>query len=207
MGDGRFKRLLSISDEEISKVYNSGKSISEIAIALSVSPQTIGRAIKRTGAELRHKNHKIQRSINKKGDRYYIYPEISKVYQSGISIPKVCEKFGCSAPTVIRALRDTGTQSRSVSEGLSLAARGNKRLDTGYITVCNGMNERKKEHVLIAESVLGRKLKKGECVHHINQVKTDNRHENLLVCTIGYHTSLHAKMRKIQKQLPNTPEA
>lgn len=199
MGDGRFKRSLVASDDEIARLYKSGASAAEIAKEMSVTSQTIRRAIKRTGAELLHKNHKIQNALKKRGDRYYDYLEISKAYAGGMSIPSVCEHFGCSQATVIRALRENGTQTRSIGEGVSLASRGNRRLDTGYITVCHGMNVRKKEHVIIAEAVLGRPLKKGECVHHINQVKTDNRRENLLICTIGYHSALHARIRKHQK--------
>jgi len=50
------------------------------------------------------------------------------------------------------------------------------------------------EHVIKAEKVLGRKLKKGECVHHINCNPLDNRNQNLLICKTGYHLGLHAKM-------------
>lgn len=60
-----------------------------------------------------------------------------------------------------------------------------------YIPVKNGSQ---KEHVVIAEWTLGRKLKHRELVHHINMNKTDNRNENLLICTMNYHSSLHARM-------------
>ena len=200
MNDGRFKTLLTAPDDEIARRYNSGESAAGIAKEMSVGPQTVRRAIKRAGSSLRHKNSEIQKAMSKRGDRAYNYCDISNAYASGSSIPQVCEQFGCSSTTVIRALRETGTQARSIGEGISLAHRGNRRLDSGYITVCHDMNVRKKEHVLIAESVLGRPLKKGECVHHINQIKTDNRHDNLLICTIGYHSALHARMRRKQKR-------
>lgn len=37
------------------------------------------------------------------------------------------------------------------------------------------------EHILVAEKLLGRKMRAGECVHHINGIKSDNREENLRV--------------------------
>ncbi len=51
-----------------------------------------------------------------------------------------------------------------------------------------------REHVLIAEAVLRRPLKRGEVVHHINGDKADNRRKNLLICTRDYHNWLHARM-------------
>lgn len=41
------------------------------------------------------------------------------------------------------------------------------------------------------ESVLGRRLVRGEVVHHINMNPTDNRNTNLLVCSSEYHAWLH----------------
>lgn len=43
------------------------------------------------------------------------------------------------------------------------------------------------EHRLVAEQKLGRRLKRGELVHHVNHVKTDNRPDNLDVVTSHAH--------------------
>ena len=50
------------------------------------------------------------------------------------------------------------------------------------------------EHVAVVESVLGRCLKRGEVVHHINGDQLDNQKRNLLVCSNGYHRQLHGRM-------------
>lgn len=52
------------------------------------------------------------------------------------------------------------------------------------------------EHILVAESSLGRRLLKNEIVHHINEIKNDNRPENLLVFNnAAEHKRYHANQR------------
>lgn len=47
------------------------------------------------------------------------------------------------------------------------------------------------EHIVIAESVIGRYLKNNEVVHHLNGIRDDNRIENLIVLERGQHIKLH----------------
>lgn len=51
------------------------------------------------------------------------------------------------------------------------------------------------EHILVMECLIGRHLKDGECVHHKNHKRNDNRKENLELMTLKDHMSLHSKER------------
>lgn len=54
------------------------------------------------------------------------------------------------------------------------------------------------EHVIIAETVLGRHIQGDECVHHIDKNKLNNDNSNLLVCPDdAYHHLIHRRQRAI----------
>lgn len=73
---------------------------------------------------------------------------------------------------------------------------GNSFLRNGYRVIRFKDGSQKYEHVLVAEKALGKPLPEGAEVHHWNEVRTDNRRENLLICpNVGYHNTIHRRMR------------
>lgn len=52
------------------------------------------------------------------------------------------------------------------------------------------------EHILIAEKAIGKILRSGVEIHHVNEVRGDNGNANLVVCeNHAYHHLLHRRMR------------
>jgi hypothetical protein len=69
--------------------------------------------------------------------------------------------------------------------------KGGRYIDKqGYVHIrANGKD--RKEHTNILEQEMGRRLQKGEVVHHINGNRQDNRRENLELLTISEHMKHH----------------
>jgi len=67
----------------------------------------------------------------------------------------------------------------------------------GYVVIgSNGIY--KYEHVIAAESVLARSMRKGEEVHHVDGNPTNNSPANLVICSDrSYHQLLHVRERAI----------
>lgn len=77
---------------------------------------------------------------------------------------------------------------------------GGKRISkSGYVLVLDRDNTSSNsrgyilEHRLVMEKHIGRKLKKSEHIHHINEIKTDNRIDNLKIMSASEHSSHHIK--------------
>lgn len=115
---------------------------------------------------------------------------------------KLCE-CGCGEVTGIRKGQPLRFIQRHHLGGLrenSLHWKGGVVMRGGYRAVLEPTHHRAntqgyvREHILIAESVLGRPLVQPHEVHHFNEDKSDNRNENLVICeNRAYHFLLHTR--------------
>ena len=90
--------------------------------------------------------------------------------------------------------------------------KGGKRLlQNGYIEVTLPQNHPLRlkgkryiaEHRLVIETYIKRHLSPSEFIHHLNGLKTDNRLENLAICTRQTHFEFIKKLQQRIRELEN----
>lgn len=106
----------------------------------------------------------------------------------------------------IRKAQKGKTVSEESRERLSISSKDGgighkKKRQDGYIYIYFPDHPKSSkdgyimEHDLVMEALIGRHLCEHECVHHINEIKSDNRKENLMLMTKSEHMSYHSTKR------------
>ena len=149
------------------------------------------------------------KKLNLIGEKYNMLTPIKQSGMKGNLIAWECLcDCGNYAIVTTKNLRNGGTKSCGClhsKHAMQMVKNNTRPIGFKRIKKCNGRVEIKTEngfvfeHVAIMESILGRKLKKGEVVHHIDHDKTNNDPNNLMVMTNAEHTAFHSKGRFVSK--------
>ena len=84
--------------------------------------------------------------------------------------------------------------------------KGGKKINKkGYVLILKPEHHRADkngyvlEHIVVWEENNNKEIDKGQCIHHINGKKDDNRTENLQLMSIGEHSAFHNRKRGAHK--------
>lgn len=76
------------------------------------------------------------------------------------------------------------------------SARGFSQKASGYVEITRGADKGRSVHVVKMEARIGRRLRDDECVHHIDEDRSNNDDDNLALMTRAAHTKLHRLLDK-----------
>lgn len=149
-------------------MYESGMSIPEIAADLSLPRSTVRNKLIKSGVKLRSRTDAVRLAASD-----------GKLGSAFRGKNRVFSKEHCKNISASRL--------RWATEN----ARGVSIKPNGYVEYTSGPNKGRLVHVVEMEKLIGRRIKASECVHHIDECKTNNDISNLALMTKSAHIKLH----------------
>ena len=158
--------MASVNKVDISNMYLVGMlSIPEIAAATSTPVSTVRNRLIKMGVKLRSRSEGLRVKVGLGSHR------------KGKSRSFTVEwKANIRAAALMRGER---------------CAKGTSLKPNGYLEYTRGPHKGRGVHVVRMEAFLGRKLVQGECTHHVDGNRTNNRLDNLELMTRSSHARLH----------------
>lgn len=156
--------------EGVAKDYLAGASLADLAQRIGISRMAIGRKLRAFGIPLRTPSERMKNSFREKGYHWSKNPEAK-----------------ARAVAVISA--------KALARSAQSAA-GKYLCQSGYYILTCGDLRGKYEHVHVMEQRIGRALLNDECVHHIDECKTNNDINNLALMTVVGHGRHHQLQKR-----------
>lgn len=154
--------------ETIQTLYQSGMSIPQVSQETGVSRSTVRKRLLDLGVKLRTRSDAVRMAA------------LEGRLGAGLrGKTRVFSKEHCLAISKARQISADKT------------AKGFTLKQSGYVEYTRGPNKGRGVHVVAMEAFIGRRIKKGECVHHIDENKKNNDLSNLALMSVSAHTRLH----------------
>lgn len=209
------KAVCKIPTEALKKAYlEDGKTLAEMCDIIGVkNTSTVTKILHERGISTNHNKRLAEKSRN--GMRESEFKAfLQREYSLGKSMGTIGESLGITASAVRKYFVKYEIARRGKADFMLCDFaknpnwKGGRRKKTaGYVEIyCPdhpNANKRKcvYEHQLIVEKHIGRYIKKGEVVHHIDGNKANNDISNLLLLTSSEHAKLHQILRKGMKRI------
>lgn len=206
------KFICKLTKEELYHAYiEDGRTLNEMCEYVGVkSPITMSKILRENGIETdRNKRLSDKSKMGMDDESFKEY--IQSLYNDGLSMNRISAIIGITPSGVRKYFVKYGIERRGKAEifkshDTNPAWKGGRHIaGNGYVEIFMpnhpNANVRKYvyEHQLVMERKIGRPLKKGEVVHHIDGDKTNNKISNLLLLTASEHAKLHAIINKSKK--------
>ncbi len=129
------------------------------------------------------------------GRRWSPSPVIVQIDDEAMTLRDACARYSIPFTTAWGRLRKGWSAKRAVTTASRNQPGTLFKHATGYL---RETGKRRLVHVEVAERALGKPLPAGAEVHHVNEIKHDNRPSNLVVCPDrAYHALLHRRARAL----------